>query len=335
MKFFDRREFLRTTLAGMAMGTSMLACQTESSSGLPQRPLGNTGERVSIIGLGGWDIGNIDDHNTAISIMHEAIDNGVDFFDNCWDYHDGHSEEIMGKALASGNRRDKVFLMTKVCGRDYDTARKQLEDSLRRLQTDYLDLWQFHGIKWQDDAELIYDPEQGALKAAIEARKEGKIKYIGFTGHKHPDFHNEMLKWDFEWDTVQMPVNVLDAHYDSFQAKVLPRVVERNIGAIGMKGLAAQNGLIVRKVGISAQRARRYALSLPISTLVCGIQSRENLQQDINIARNFVRLTELELEEMVEKAREFAEQGEFEPYKTGNYGCDWYHKEFESDTIDT
>jgi uncharacterized protein len=168
MKSFERREFLKTALAGMAMGTSMLACQTESRSGLPQRPLGNTGERVSIIGLGGWDIGNVKDDKTAISILHEAIDNGVNFFDNSWDYHDGHSEEIMGKALASDKRRENIFLMSKVCGRDYNTARKQLEDSLTRLQTDYLDLWQFHGIKWPDDAELIYDPEQGALKAAIE-----------------------------------------------------------------------------------------------------------------------------------------------------------------------
>ncbi len=323
----DRREFLKTSLAGIALGSSLIARQVESSEGISKRPLGETGEMVSIIGIGGWDIGDVKDKKEAISIMHEAIDEGVTFFDNSWDYHQGGSEELVGEALSSNNRRDKVFLMTKVCARDYKGALKHLDDSLRRLKTDRLDLWQFHGIKWPDDADLIFDSENGAIKAAKEAQKAGKVRYIGFTGHKHPKYHLDMLDRPFEWDTVQMPLNVLDAHYHSFQKNVMPVAKERNIGILGMKGLAAQNGIIVRELGISARDARRYTLSLPVSTLICGIQSRDNLRQDINTARNFKPVTEKELKKLHEIAKAKADEGQLEEYKTGNYGCDWHHNQ--------
>lgn len=266
------------------------------------------------------------DEGTAISIMHEAVDEGLTFFDNCWDYHQGHSEELMGKALASGDRRDKVFLMTKVCARDYDGAKKHLEDSLRRLQTDRIDLWQFHGIKWKDDAELVF-AEDGALKAALEAKSEGKIRFLGFTGHKHPRFHQDFLDRDFAFDTVQMPLNILDAHYESFQKQILPQCQQRNMGAIGMKALAAQDGRIVRDLGISAETARRYSLSLPVSALVCGIQSPENLRQDLAIARDFEPLNDQQLRKLLAESQPHAVDGKIEAYKTGNYGCDWHHEQ--------
>jgi uncharacterized protein len=321
----NRREFLRTALAGVALGPGLLSRQIALEGGVPTRPLGATGERVSIIGIGGWDIGNVD-RRVAIALMHEAIDEGVTFFDNAWDYHDGGSEDFMGEALSTGGRRGRVFLMSKVCARDYHGALRHLEDSLRRLRTDHLDLWQFHGIKWSDDPELIF-AENGGLRAALEARQQGKVRYIGFTGHQDPSFHLSMLARPFDWDTVQMPVNVLDANYRSFQKQVLPVCVERDIGVIGMKGLAAQNGILPRRLGIDAATARRYALSLPIASLVCGIQSRENLLQDIAIARSFEPLSQDEILALAEQVTPRSDQGQHEAYKTGNYGCDWHHNQ--------
>lgn len=214
---YSRREFLGTMLAGMALGSSCISKQQKDvPGGIPTRPLGHTGEQLSILCLGGWDVAVHKDK--AVSIMHEAIDNGINFFDNCWEYHDGYAEEVMGKALNQNGYRNKVFLMTKVCGRSYEDAKQHLEDSLTRLQTDVIDLWQFHALKWEDDPRLIMDYENGAIRAALEAKKEGKIRYIGFTGHAQPDIHLEMLNYDFQWDAVQMPLNVLDAHYRSFSA---------------------------------------------------------------------------------------------------------------------
>lgn len=323
MKMPSRREFLQVTLAGLAMGKSILMAQEDSPNGLPTRPLGNTGERVSIIALGGWDIGTVKDEQEAVAIMHEAIDNGLTFFDNCWEYHQGYSEEVMGKALANG-WRDRVFLMTKVCGRDYETAMSNLEDSLQRLQTDRIDLWQFHGTQWDDDAQVIFS-EDGALKAALEAQKAGKIRFIGFTGHKDPKYHLAMLEQDYDWATVQMPLNILDAHYNSFQHHVLPVCNRRDIGVLGMKALASQNGRIPRDLGIPAETCRRYSLSLPIASLVCGIQSRRNLRQDLAIARDFQPMTEEEVAALLAKSEDPAATGDIEQYKVGNYGCDWWH----------
>jgi uncharacterized protein len=319
-----RRHFLQTALGGVALGRTLYAAQTDDPAGLPTRPLGQTGERVSIIGLGGWDIGAVTDKSEAIRIMHEAIGNGLTFFDNSWDYHEGGSEELMGRALAEDGKRDKVFLMTKVCGRDYPTARQHLEDSLRRLRTDRLDLWQFHGIQWDDDPEVIFG-DNGALKCALEARRAGKVRHIGFTGHKHPRFHQAMLARDFDWATVQMPLNVLDAHYHSFQKQVLPECNRRRIGVIGMKALGSQNGRIPRELKVPAPTLRRYVLSLPIASLICGIQSRENLRQDLAVARRFEPMTETEVTALVAQAAAPAASGEIEQYKVGNYGCDWWH----------
>jgi aryl-alcohol dehydrogenase-like predicted oxidoreductase len=216
--------------------------------------------------------------------------------------------------------------MTKVCARDYQGARKHLEDSLRRLKTDRLDLWQFHGTKWDDDADLIFDQDNGALKAAVEARKAGKVRYIGFTGHKDPKYHLALLKKPFQWDTVQMPLNIVDAHYRSFQREVLPECAKRKISPIAMKGLASQNGRLVRELGLTAEVCRRYTLSLPVTALVCGITSRENLRQDLAIARNFKPMTESEVTELLAKAKDKGADGQIEAYKTGNFGCDWHHK---------
>jgi aryl-alcohol dehydrogenase-like predicted oxidoreductase len=324
---FSRREFLSTILAGLAVGSSCISKQQKNHpGGIPTRPLGNTGEHLSIICLGGWDIAVHE--NKAVSLMQEAVDNGINFFDNCWEYHDGHAEELMGKALKQNGYRDKVFLMTKVCGRTYEDAKKHLEDSLTRLQTDVIDLWQFHAIKWDDDPELIMDREKGALRAALEAQKEGKIRYIGFTGHADPDRHLEMLNYDFQWDAVQIPLNVLDAHYRSFQHHVMPVCNDRNIGVLGMKSLAAQDGRIVRDLGISANMARRYSLSLPITSLVAGIQTREELMHDIELAKDFKPLTEDEVKELLAIAEPEAQDGMIERYKTGDYGCNWHHNKY-------
>jgi predicted aldo/keto reductase-like oxidoreductase len=203
---------------------------------------------------------------------------------------------------------------------------QHLEDSLRRLKTDRLDLWQFHGIQWDDDAELIF-AEGGALEAALEAKKAGKVRHIGFTGHKDPDYHLGMLERPFEWETVQMPLNILDTHYRSFQKRVLPECTKRDIGVIGMKALAAQDGRIVKELGINAELLRRYTLSLPISTLVCGIESRENLRQDLAIARDFKPLEPEEIASLETEGEEPAADGDIEQYKVGNFGCDWHHEQ--------
>ena len=324
---YSRREFLGTLIAGITMGSSFISCQKESFNGIPTRPLGKTGERVSIIALGGWDVAAKKTDKEVISMMQEAVDEGITFFDNSWDYHEGHSETLMGKALSERNRREKVFLMTKVCGRDYKTAKTHLEDSLRRFQTDHLDLWQFHGIKYEDDPELIFDPDNGAMKAALEAREQGKIRYIGFTGHQHPKYHLAMLERDFEWATVQMPLNIIDPHYHSFQKQVLPVCQQRNIGVLGMKSLGAQDARISKETKVNVDVCRRYVLSLPVSSLVIGIQNRKELHSDIKMARSFKPLTEEEVSQLVKDTEVFGRDGHIEAYKTGNYGCDWYHNQ--------
>ena len=319
-----RREFLTAAMASLAsggFGSRALAMQNESDSGIPTRPLGRTGERVPIVGIGGYHIG-VPEEKEGIRIMHEAIDQGMTFFDNAWDYHDGGSEEVMGKALATGGRRDKVFLMTKVCDRDYKGAKQHLEDSLRRLQTDRIDLWQFHEICWEVDPEWVF--EKGGIKAAIEARDQGKVRYIGFTGHRKTAHHLAMLARPFDWDTVQMPINLLDAHYDSFQDKVVPACREKKIAVIGMKALAG--GKIPSQLGIPASTCRRYALSQPISTLVCGIKSREDLRQDLTMARSFKPVSQQEMKQLIAQTEQPGGDGKMEPWKTTDYGSG-YHRD--------
>ena len=320
----ERRDFLKAAVASLAatgFGRQALGMQQDSATGIPTRQLGRSQERIPIVGLGGYHIG-VPDEPEAIRIMHEAIDEGMTFFDNAWDYNNGRSEEVMGKALVGGGRRQKVFLMTKVCNRDYEGAKQHLEESLRRLKTDHLDLWQFHEINWSIDAEWLF--EKGGIKAALEAQKAGKIRYIGFTGHRNTAHHLKTINQPFEWDTVQMPINLLDAHYDSFQQKVVPVCNEKNIAVIGMKALAG--GALPTKVGIPAEACRRFALSLPITSLVCGIKSREDLRQDLAMARNFKPVTEAEMKTLIADAKALGSDGKLELWKTTNYGGR-YHRE--------
>jgi aryl-alcohol dehydrogenase-like predicted oxidoreductase len=323
-----RREFLQAataTLASAGFGAEALAMQDNGDGGIATRPLGRTGERVPIVGLGGYHIG-VPEEKEAIRIMHEAIDQGMTFFDNAWDYHDGGSEEVMGKALSTGGRRDKVFLMTKVCDRDYKGAMRHLEDSLRRLKTDRIDLWQFHEINWDVDPEWVFD--KGGIKAAIEARRQGKVRYIGFTGHRDPSHHLKMIARTFDWDTVQMPTNLLDAHYRSFQSDVVPACREKNISVIGMKALGG--GRIPEQLGIPASTCRRFALSLPIATLVCGIRSQANLRQDLKMARAFRPISQLEMERLLAETETPGSDGKLEPWKTTDYGSR-HHREQHAD----
>ena len=325
----QRRRFLKAataTLAWGGFGAQALSMQQDGSGGIPTRPLGRTGERVPIVGLGGYHIG-VPDENEAINIMHEAIDQGMTFFDNAWDYHDGGSEEVMGKALASDGRRDKVFLMTKVCDRDYQGAKRHLDDSLRRLKTDRIDLWQFHEINWDVDAEWVF--EKGGIKAAIEARRQGKVRYIGFTGHRDPSHHLKMLDRTFDWDTVQMPINLLDAHYRSFQNDVVPVCREKSISVIGMKALGG--GKIPDELRIPASTCRRFALSLPITTLVCGIKSQANLRQDLDMARAFKPISQVEMKDLLAETKTRGSDGKLEPWKTTDYGSR-HHREQHADS---
>ncbi len=329
MRDATRRDFLKAAAASLAWASvhsSIIDAQETTPGGLPTRPLGRSKEKVSIVGIGGYHIA-LPPEEESIRLMHEAIDQGVTFFDNAWDYHNGRSEEVMGKALATGGRRNKIFLMTKACDRDYAGCMKHLEDSLRRLRTDHLDLWQFHEVNWPDAPDMIF--EKGGIKAALEAQKAGKVRMIGFTGHKDIDHHLKMLSKSFAWDTCQMPINILDAHYRSFQKEVAPKCLEQGISVIGMKGLAS--GLVARKLGLSASACRRYALSLPISTLVCGITSREELLQDIAVARDFKPMTPDEVNKMLAETRESGARGEFERYKSTTDYNGVYHRKQHGD----
>jgi aryl-alcohol dehydrogenase-like predicted oxidoreductase len=311
-----RREFLFEAASAFAVGalaSDVLASQQPAgSSGLPTRLLGRTGERVSILCLGGWHIGSVKDPGEAIRIMHTAVDEGVTFFDNCWDYHDGGAEEVMGRALADG-RRDKVFLMTKNCERDHAGSMKCLDDSLRRLRTDRIDLWQFHEIIYDNDPDWVF--ERGGLKAALEARKAGKVRYIGFTGHKDPRIHLAMLGKPFAWDACQFPVNALDLHYRSFQKQVLPVCLQNKVGAIGMKGFGGGNG-IARQAGLTPGDAYRFALSQPIASQVVGMTSLEQLQENVALARGFKPLSASEQAALADKVKPFATDGRFEQFKS-------------------
>ncbi len=256
------------------------------------------------------------DGNEAIRIMHSAIDQGITFFDNCWDYQDGHSEKLMGRALASEGRRQKIFLMTKNCERDYAGSLKNLEDSLRRLRTDYVDLWQFHELVYDNDPDWVF--EKGGLKAALEARRQGKVRYIGFTGHKDPRIHLKMLEKPFDWDTAQMPINVMDAHYRSFQNEVVPVCLQRNVGVLGMKSLGGgfPRGTITGTTDLAAEECIRYALSLPISSLVVGITSQQDLKQDLAIARDFRPLSSSAMGALAARAKPWAGDGRCEQFKS-------------------
>jgi len=271
---------------------------------------------VSVLCLGGHSSTNPKKLTEAESLrlIQRAVDEGITFMDNCWDYHDGLAEERMGKALAEGKRREKAFLMTKCCGRNVKDATSNLEDSLRRLKTDHLDLWQFHEIVYDSDPDWVF-AEDGAIHAGLKAVKDGKFRYLGFTGHKDPSIHLEMLSKPYEWASVQMPLNVMDVHYRSFQKKVLPTLVQRNIGVLAMKSLGG-DGSIVAKAGVSVEDALRYVLSLPISTLVSGIDSEKVLDQNLKIVRGFKPLTPEEKARIEQSTIKVAGDGRFELFKS-------------------
>ncbi len=282
----------------------------ERVNGIPVRTLGKTGVKVTVLGIGGYHIGKLSDRREGIGIIRTAVDEGVNFLDNAWCYNRGRSEETMGDALQDGYR-EKVFLMTKNHGRDKLTFQRQLDDSLRKFQTDHIDLLQFHEIIHEGEPEQIFT--QGAIEEAIEAREAGKIRFIGFTGHRWPHLLQEMLAKDFSWDTIQFPTNLLDAHFRSFTKQILPAVQKRGIGIIGMKSLAGGQML---KTEISPEEAITYALSLPIDTLVSGMDSLEVLTRNLKIVRSWRPLSEDKRNTLLKKIASFAGDGHLERYKT-------------------
>jgi aryl-alcohol dehydrogenase-like predicted oxidoreductase len=283
--------------------------------GVPRRALGSTGAQVSVLGLGGFHIGKANDLEEAKRIVSEALDAGVNFFDNAWEYNDGRSEDWLGKALAG--KRQHAFLMTKVCthGRDHLVAQQQLEDSLRRLGTDYLDLWQVHECVYDNDPELHFAPD-GVIRALEDAKKAGKVRFVGFTGHKHPRIHQKMLSHGFAFDTVQMPLNVFDANFRSFEHEVLPLAVQNKMGVIGMKSLGGTGQAIIEGA-VTIEEALRYAMSVDgVSVTVSGVDSIAILRQNLAIARNFKALTGAEMQALRARTADAAGDGHFELYKT-------------------
>jgi aryl-alcohol dehydrogenase-like predicted oxidoreductase len=284
---------------------------------MPYRILGSTREQVSAIGLGGWHLGFKGvDEQLSVRIVRTAVDRGINFLDNSWDYNDGASEIRMGRALRDGYRK-KVFLMTKIDGRSKKEAARQIEESLRRLQTDCIDLVQHHEILRYEDPHRIFD-DDGANAALIEARKAGKLRYIGFTGHKDPRIHLYMLEvakqHGFKFDTVQMPLNVMDAHYRSFEKLVVPELVKQKIGVLGMKSMG--NGVILKSNTVTAIECLHYALNLPTSVVITGVDSLEILEQAFQAARTFRPMSKAQVKSSLAKTAKAASRGEFELFKT-------------------
>jgi len=314
-----RREFLETA-AGVTVAANLLprAWAAEIKNGIPYRTLGNTGENVSCIGLGGYHIGNQSDEQESIRIVRTALDEGINFLDNCWDYNGGESEVRMGKALRDGYRK-KAFLMTKIDARSSQGAARQIDESLRRLQTDVIDLVQFHEVIRANDPDLIFAPK-GGMEAVVEAKRKGKIRYIGFTGHKSPEFHLKMLNAafarNFTLNTVQMPLNLMDAHYDSFEKKVLPVLVKHNIGVLGMKPMG--DGLILKSKAAEPVECLQYALTLPTSVVITGCDSLPILQQALKVARSFKPLSGEQIAALLARTAPVAQKGEWELYKTSH-----------------
>jgi predicted aldo/keto reductase-like oxidoreductase len=273
---------------------------------------------VSILCLGGGHIAAVGDQDEALAIriMHRAIDEGVDFFDTAWAYGEGYSEQLMGKAL-KGGRRKKVFLMTKTSGRDTKFAQQCLEDSLRRLQVEHIDLWQFHEINWDNDPDWVFD--RGGLKAALQAQKDGKVRFIGFTGHKDPRIHIKMLGKGYDWATAQMPINVMDFFYRSFQKEVVPVCLTRDVGIIGMKSLGGggrSGGIILQNTKLTPEQCLKFALDTPISSLVRGWMTLDQMMADIQTARSFKPLSAAEKGEILMLAEPHAGDGRYELFKS-------------------
>jgi aryl-alcohol dehydrogenase-like predicted oxidoreductase len=281
---------------------------------IPLRPLGMTGVLVSALGLGGYHLGKIDNERSAIRLAHAAIDAGITFLDNAWEYHKGRSETLMGKAIA--DRRDRVFLMTKLCthGRDTREAMRQLEQSLRRLKTDYLDLWQIHECAYDNDAERHF-ARGGAVDALERAKRQGKVRFVGFTGHKRPAIHLAMLEHEFPFDTCQLPLNCFDASFRSFEREVLPVLLRRGIAPLGMKSLGGDARQVKAKV-ITAEEGLRYAMSLPVATTISGIDSMRVLKQNLKVAAGFKPMSQRAMAALRRRVAEEAGDGRYELYKT-------------------
>ena len=284
------------------------------------RDLGSTGEKVSLIGVGGWHLGlKYVDQKTAIRIVRSAIDRGINFMDNCWDYNKGVSENRMGKALEDGYR-DNVFLMTKIDGRSKKLAAKQIDESLRRLKTDRLDLVQFHEILRYEDPHRIFDEKEGAHLAVNEAQKAGKIRFVGFTGHKDPQIHLHFLEvadsYGFKLDTAQMPVNVMDWHYRSFSKLVVPQLVKRKMGVLAMKTMA--NGIILKSKTATPIECLHYAMSQPVSVVIAGIDSPKILDQAFEAVATFQSVKKKDIDAILAKTKDAATRGEWEPFKTSS-----------------
>ena len=313
-----RRDFVRSiATTGIAVGMEAQAWAAETKSGeMIYRTLGRTGEKVSAIGLGGFHIGVPKDEREGIRIVRSAIDRGINFMDNCWDYHDGGSEIRMGKALRDGYR-DKVFLMTKIDGRTKQLAAKQIDESLQRLQTDRIDLMQHHEVIRMEDPDRIF-AKDGAMAAVLEAKHAGKVRYIGFTGHKDPVVHLRTLEiaaqHQFRFDAVQMPLNVLDAHFRSFAEKVVPLLVKEGIGVLGMKPLAS--GAILQTKAVTAIECLHYALNLPTSVVITGIDSMKFLDQAVEAARTFKPMNKERVAALLSRTARAAAAGNYERFKT-------------------
>jgi predicted aldo/keto reductase-like oxidoreductase len=322
----DRRNFLKTAAATTIM-TSLskkLAHATDRAT-VPTRILGHTGEKISMVGLGGYHLGMQSDEQESIRIIRTGLDSGITFLDNCWDYNNGQSEIRMGKALRDGYRQ-KAFLMTKIDGRTKQAATQQLEESLRRLQTDHIDLLQFHEVIRDTDPDRIF-AKGGGMEAVLEAKRQGKVRYIGFTGHKSPDIHLKMLETafahKFTFDAVQMPLNVMDAHYNSFEKKVLPVLVKHNIGVLGMKPLGDK--IILNSKTATPVECLHYAMNLPTSVVITGCDSLDILHQAIQAATSFKPMASTEVSTLLAKTAPAAAKGEFEQYKTTQNFDGTYH----------
>ena len=324
----DRRDFLKTATVAAAGSVAPSAVASAQSSNLPQRPespnmiyreLGRTGERVSAIGLGGYHLGKQQDPNESIRLLRDAIDRGITFMDNCWDYNGGISEVRMGQALRDGYRQ-KVFLMTKIDGRDKNTAARQIEQSLGRLQTDVIDLLQFHEVIRLDDPDVIFAPG-GALEAVEEAKQSGKIRYIGFTGHKDPSVHLRMFetadRHGFHFDTVQMPINVMDAHFRSFLNGVAPVAQEHGTAILAMKTFG--DPYILQSKTVTPTEALHFGLNSPATVVITGIDSPAILDQAFEAVKSFRPLDAQQVAAILAKTKDAAMTGKFELFKTSSH----------------
>lgn len=286
----------------------------DTSSAIPLRRFGNADAQISAMGLGGHHLGAAGSEKTAVEIVHKAMDGGITFYDCCWEYNRGKSEDWLGKGL--NGMREKAFLMTKVCthGRDASLATQMLEQSLRRLQTDHLDLWQIHGVSFENDPELFIR-RGGAAEALLRAKEDGKVRFVGFTGHKDPGVHLAMLNTGFPFDAVQMPLNPFDANFQSFEQKVLPVLNQRGIAALGMKPIGGHGEPVQRGV-FTAEELLRYAMSLPVTTTITGVSEMAILEQNLKVAQGFTPLGASEMQAMRDRAKQYSGDGRFELYKT-------------------